>query len=149
MSAAASATVLANQMYCYPFRLFQPATVVKVSWMTGATNTGNTDMGVYDQFNLVFSTGATALGTANVVNTADISDVTLLPGQYFMAITFSNSAGTTFQVTPLDEAIQSACPMQELALGGATLPTTTFGLVNSTNATPKVHVMALHFDTLV
>jgi hypothetical protein len=149
LSAAASATVVANQAYFYPFQLFQPATVVKCSWLTGATNTGNVDMGVYDRFNLVFNTGSQGLGTANVVNTADITDVELLPGPYFMAITFSNSAGTTFQVTPLDEAIQSTCPIVELAVGGFGLPATSFGIANSTVATPKVHAIALHFNTLV
>jgi len=56
------------------------------------TQSGNLDMGIYDQKgNLLVSKGSTAVGAAGL-QVLDITDTLLLPGTYFMAMACSTTA---------------------------------------------------------
>jgi len=83
-----------NKAIFWPFILQEPTTFVAISWMNGATVSGNVDVGIYDMWgNRKVSFGSTAQVGANVLQTADIADTTLAPGYYFCALVADNTTG--------------------------------------------------------
>lgn len=137
-------------IYFFPFRIYEPAVAVKMSYVVGATAAGNVDLGIYDsQGNLIVSTGLTAQGTINTLQELDITDTLLNPGQYFMAIKCTDGTGTAFLTTQVDENALANRPVYTEAGGaGAALPTTAT-LALSAQATIAFIAMGVHFNTLI
>lgn len=150
LGASSSAANVANEALFFPFRIYVPTTAVKMSYIVGSTANGNVDLGIYDwQKNLLVSSGSTAQGSINTLQTIDITDTKLAPGRYFMAYQGSSGTGTAFGVTlGTDEASVPLWGLFHQAVGSFGLPTTA-AFVTNVNATPRVIVMGVHFDTLV
>lgn len=151
MFASASGTALAaNQIYYHPFVVYETAVAVKMSFIVGATSSGNIDVGIYDnQKNRLVSSGTTAMSAStNTLQEVDITDTTLTPGTYFMAITLSSGTGTFFRLAYSDEASQAFFPVLYETPGGFGLPATA-AWASSTDAGPIFVAMGVHFDTLV
>lgn len=83
------------------FALFIPNTVtfVKAWVVNGATVNGNLDIGLYDEsWNLMVSTGSFVQAGASVIQEQDITDITVGPGFYYLAMALT-SATATFQLS--------------------------------------------------
>lgn len=135
----------------YPFRIFEPATAVKMGYMVGATAAGNVDLGIYNsQENLLVSTGLTAQGAINTLQEINITDTLLNPGTYYMAIKCTAATGTAFKAGLFaDERIIPLFPIYEETGGAAAaLPTAaTFALTTATDI--ALCLMGVWFNTLV
>lgn len=139
----------ANTAYYWPFMIFETSIAVKMSYIVGTTPAGNVDVGIYDAGkNRLVNSGSTAQGSASTLQEIDITDTTLTPGQYFMAIQFSSGSANFFRFAIADETVQACVPMYVEAVGSFGLPATA-AWANSTNASPQVPSLAVHFDTLV
>lgn len=135
----------ANLAFFIPFRVKHTFTVVKMSWINGTVATDNVDVGVYDQSgNLLVSSGSTATSGINAIQTVDITDTTLLPGLYYMAMarngtTNTNKANNTSSILSRGIGVLSmatAFPLPNPAT-----------MVGSTTA--YIPFIALHSRTLV
>jgi hypothetical protein len=83
-------------VYLYAFELGAPTTFSGAKWRMGATGAGYTDIGIYDvNGNLQAHTTAT-LNTAstNMSQAFSGGNITLAPGQYFMALCASSASDT-------------------------------------------------------
>lgn len=136
----------------FPFTLYEPSLLTKMSWIVGGTAAGNNDMGVYDAETklLIVSTGLTAQGTISTIQTVDVTDTLLSPGNYYMAIKGTDATGTLYSIAIADELGQSQYHILSEAGGaGAALPST-MTPVSDTQASSAVPCIGLWFnDTLV
>lgn len=150
ISAPASATLPQNVAHFFPFWLEVEAIAKKMAVLTGATANGNVDVGIYDEeFNYLISSGATAQGSTNTVQELDITDTTLPPGNYWMALSLSSATGTVFRLTAADEVAISQTPCLTQATAHP-LPTSTATPVKSTSDPATIALaMAVAFDTLI
>lgn len=88
----------ANATVAFPIYLPDTATFVKAWVVNGATVSGNLDIGLYDEtWSLITSTGSFAQAGASIMQEQDITDVTVGPGLYYLAMALS-SATATFQL---------------------------------------------------
>lgn len=86
--------LLTNVGIAMPLTVHYPVTVYKLWYSTG-TVAGNVDMGIYDEnYNLVVSSGATAMANPNSIQVLDIVDTNLSRGRYYLAISASSSTAT-------------------------------------------------------
>jgi hypothetical protein len=148
--APASGVLVQNQAYFFPFTLERAAVAVKMCCLIGGTANGNIDVGLYDaEFNYLISSGATAQGSTSTLQEFDITDTTLPPGFYWMAVSLSSATGTVFRAVSTDESVFGH--MAGLVQTSAhPLPTSTASPVKSTDATPAHSiVMGVSFDTLI
>jgi len=91
---------VANTAVYIPFVVYQSFMVVKLSVWNGTVVAGNFDLGVYDdQKNRLVSSGSTAQAGTSVIQTVDVTDVLLLPGQYYMACVANGISGRYFKYT--------------------------------------------------
>jgi hypothetical protein len=131
--------VTASSARLFPFRIHSSTTYVKAIWLNGTTTSGNVDAGLYDvEGNRLVSTGSTAQGTVSVWQEADITDTTLRPGLYYMAIVMDNTTGHMIRWNPTHQyltmlgcqAMASAFPLPTTltfaAYGAAYIPTFAF-----------------------
>lgn len=91
----------ANRAIYIPFVLAESVTVVKLFWVNGATVSGNVDVGIYggvSQTRLV-SSGTTAQAGVNDVQSVDVTDTAMGPGQFYLALVCDNTTAT-FQRWP-------------------------------------------------
>ena len=94
-SAATAAYPAANDAIFVPFWLSQPILVKKLFLNTGATSSGNVDVGIYDEkLTKLVSAGSTLMGSANVLQEFDIADTLIGPGLFYLAIAVDNTTGT-------------------------------------------------------
>lgn len=95
-----------NTAIFIPFRIAYPITIVKMFWYNGATVSGNIDTGIYNsEGTRLVSIGSTAQATINVIQVVDITDTTLEPGLYYMALAADNTTSTFRMLNAL--AVQS------------------------------------------
>ena len=86
----------ANDALFWPFEVHSTTTVTRIALATGATQGSNLDVGIYELGGTrLVSSGSTAQGSPNLVQIVDITDTTLSPGRYYMALACSSS-GLTF-----------------------------------------------------
>lgn len=115
----------ANRAYYVPFLVYSVFVARFMAIANGATINGNVDVGIYDdQFNRLVSTGSTVHANASLIQTFDITDTTLYPGLYYLALV-SSSVTATIQgaVTAAGGApILGAGGVLMEALGATTLP---------------------------
>lgn len=145
----ASGTLTQNQAYFYPFTLTKGRTAVKMFALTGATQNGNIDLGIYDdQFNCIVTLGATAMGAVNTLQEGNIADTHLPAGRYWMAYSCSSATGTCFQFAPADEfALSNWVVLMQAS--AHPLPTTSATPIRSTEGGPKMLAIGVSFDTLI
>lgn len=93
----------ANRAVYVPFRIARPTLVDRLWVMAGATQGGanNVDLGIYDKdFTRVLSTGSqTYNGGTNVINTFNVTDTIIGPGQFYFAAVISSATDTVFSTT--------------------------------------------------
>lgn len=149
METAATAAQVANLIHYYPFRVWEPFTVRKITYIVGGTANGNVDAGVYTwEKNRLINSGSTAQGAINTLQELDVTDTLLMPGRYFMAIQFSSGTGTAFRISHGDENLQAIMPKWEEAAGSFGLPTAA-AIAQSTQGSANIVAMALHQDATV
>ena len=94
---ASTAWPAANRAIFVPFILSSPMLVTQLFALIGAISSGNIDVGIYDRAGTkIVSSGSTVMGTINVLQLFNITDVVLGPGRYFMACAVANATGTVF-----------------------------------------------------
>lgn len=139
-----STWVTANTAVYLPFVVYQPLTVVKMAVINGTVVSGNIDVGIYDtgQHRLV-SKGSTAQAGTSAIQSFDITDTLLQPGEYYAAVAMDNTTGTLSQYqTSVTLAGAAGCLSQATAFA---LPDpATFAA-----ATSKIPVVMLTTRTLV
>lgn len=83
---------VANLAYLWPFRIFNPVTLVSMGWWNGSAVGGNVDAGIYDASGVrLGSTGAVAQATTGVRQKANLTSPYSIvdAGDYYLAISFS------------------------------------------------------------
>lgn len=143
---ASSIAMTANVAYIIPFRLPEGVLAQKMFGVIGATSSGNLDLGIYTaEFQKIISTGATVMGAINTLQEFDIADTWLPPGDYFMAISNSNSSGTMFLLSVNDENITNMLVYEMTA--AHPLPATLVPV--KTSSQQRVPVFGIAFGTLI
>lgn len=114
----------ANRAIYWPFTVETACAAKKIAWLNGGTvGAFNVDVGIYDiNAARLVSAGPTALGSASVVQVADITDTPLTPGIYFAAMSVDSNT-PTFQRVPTSAAALRVMGVQQEA-SAATLPST-------------------------
>jgi hypothetical protein len=143
---AISGTWPANDLALfYPFTLYDWATAYQLLFWVGATSSGNIDVGIYDsQGHRIVSSGSTAMSaTVNTVQELNIADTVLPPGDYFIGVVCSTTAGTVFRALSTDEVALPNYPVYEQA-SALPLPSTATPVL-STQASPIVAVCGIQF----
>lgn len=92
---AAAAWGTANTAVFSPVIIGVNTTVYQLAWINGATVAGNADVGIYDRngFRLV-SSGSTAQSGVSAPQVVDITDTTLTPGLYYLAMVADDATAT-------------------------------------------------------
>lgn len=86
-----------NKAIFVPIVVHNAFVAVKMFVIIGAAS-GNIDVGIYDdQKNRIVSSGATAQAGSTAIQEFDITDTTLNPGRYYMAVAADNTTGTIFR----------------------------------------------------
>jgi hypothetical protein len=82
--------------YC-PVVVRQAITVYQLGWVNGSSVAGNFDVGIYDKaLNRLVSSGSTAQAGTSTVQLADITDTSLPPGLYYLAMSSDTASGNPF-----------------------------------------------------
>ena len=97
----ASATwTSANVAIYVPFSISSPRLIRKLFWQNGTAVSGNVDCGIYDSAGTkIVSTGSTAQSGTSAIQSVDITDTMLGPGQYFLALAMDNTTATTIRAS--------------------------------------------------
>ena len=96
---AAAAWPVTNKAFYVPVLVDRIVTVKKMAVIDGATLNGNVDVGIYDEAkNRLVSIGSgTAQAGTSAVQTFDITDTTLNPGLYYLAMSTNSNTATYFR----------------------------------------------------
>lgn len=85
----------ANLAFYIPISVHSTLTVVKMFIENGGTASGNVDLGIYDAGGTrLVSTGSTAQSGTSAIQEFDITDTTLTPGLYYLAMAIDNTTAT-------------------------------------------------------
>lgn len=111
-----------NLAILVPFVVSYPTLVRSIVVNIGASS-GNLDAGIYDaDFTKVVSLGSTASPGTGVREFTALTDTTLMPGLYYMALAADNTTITFNRGAPLAQIVQAAGAVQMAA--AFPLPTT-------------------------
>lgn len=137
---ATAATVwpAANRAIFIPVQVLKPVTLFKMAWFNGGTLSGNVSVGVYDESWTRLNTSFTVAQTgANVVQVADISDVSVAAGTtVYLAMALDNGAGTVYRAA-LSNFAMTLCYCREMA-AAYPLPATATPTVVTTGYLPML-----------
>lgn len=114
----------ANLAFYIPFSIETTVIAQKMAWENGGTVAGTVDVGIYDiNKNLLVSLGATSQTGTSSIQFADITDTTLTPGNYYMAMLMSDaSTALAGHNANLHQLVLQTCGVQQQAVGAANLP---------------------------
>ena len=97
----------------------------------GSTASGNIDVGIYDLGGAkLVSIGSTAQAGTSAYQVFDITDTTLYPGQYYMAVAMDGTTGTLVRWSPGAQECRNLA-MQQMASAFPLPATATFASVAS------------------
>jgi hypothetical protein len=122
-SLVSAAWPVANRAFFIPFTLLDTARFTHMFWMNGAAQAGNADVGVYSKDGTkLASTGSTATSGANAIQLIDVTDFTLFPGQYYLAMCGGNTGGSFIrgQSGNSNRSVRAGIAQQDV--GAVTLP---------------------------
>lgn len=103
----------ANLALLFPFTLTRGAVAKRLACTNGGTASGNIDMGIYrDDLTLLVSKGSTAQAGTNATQFLDITDTSLGPGRYYMALVIDNVTGLFYRHTPIAVALRMMGALQ-------------------------------------
>lgn len=104
----------------YPILVPTTCIIRRLWWANGSTvsATYNVDVGVYADSGYapgvrLVSTGSTAQGTASQIQFVDVTDVTLPPGRYWLAIVCSSTSASFFRAVLSSNAFNAAMRLDE------------------------------------
>lgn len=84
-----------NLAIFFPFEIYEPITIAKLTVLNGSAVSGNIDAGIYDAMgNRLVSIGSTAQSGTTAIQTFDVTDTLLVPGLYYLALALDNTTGT-------------------------------------------------------
>lgn len=110
----------ANRAIYMPFEV-QDVCVAQQIGFAVAVQSGNLDVGIYDVAgNRIVSKGSTAVGAAGI-QAVDITDTTLGPGAYFLAMSVDNITASFSRVSSATTLVLESIGVQQQALGSVTL----------------------------
>lgn len=110
----------ANTAIYIPVILQVPATVYQMAFIV-ATQSGNIDVGIYDENAVrLVSSGSTAVGAAGI-QLVNIADTALTPGVYFLAMNCDNTTAV-FNHFALHNTVGHCAGVCTQAVGAVTLP---------------------------
>lgn len=136
VAAAASAVwETANSARYLPFVLSDTLVVAQLFCQNGATVSGNVDMGIYSEAGArLVSIGSTAQAGVSTLQFFNITDTTLGPGRYYLALGCDNTTATFLQHNTADaDLLRSWGVLSATGLTGPTLPATaTFSATTAT-----------------
>ena len=137
----------ANLVIYSPLRILSRVIVRKLWFANQATATGNIDIGLYDAGGTkLVSSGSTAKAATNDEQVLDVTDTTIGPGFYYMALTCSNNTDT-FMVDADAAPLDAAVGMLTETPGAFGLPTTASWAIAQTLAYNPM--MGVLLDTTV
>ncbi|HEY6021437.1 MAG TPA: T9SS type A sorting domain-containing protein [Candidatus Paceibacterota bacterium] len=93
-SATLDTAMTANLARFFPFYKVAPATFARAFVFNGATVSGNIEIGIYDAKGRKVTSVSAAQAGASVMQLIDITDFTLYPGMYYLAMAMDNGTGT-------------------------------------------------------
>ena len=141
-SAAPSDQTVAASNLAHYYAIVIPTTCIvrRMWWANGSTVSAsyNIDAGIYRDAGFqpvarLVSTGSTAQGTASQVQFVDVTDTTLPPGLYWLAITCSSGSATLFSTYPAPQAIGKTIGYEQFSAlplpSSATPITPAYGLI--------------------
>jgi hypothetical protein len=100
-SLASAVYTAASRAYYYPMHLDDFVTVTQMAIFNGATVSGNVDVGNYDvNGTRLVSSGSTAQAGASTIQTFDVADTALTPGDYYLAMAADNTTATYYCYKP-------------------------------------------------
>jgi hypothetical protein len=100
-SLASAVYTSASRAYYYPIEVNDFVTVTMMALFNGATVSGNVDVGIYDvNGKRLVSAGSTAQAGASTIQTFDVTDTALEPGDYYLAMACDNITATFFCYKP-------------------------------------------------
>lgn len=106
-----------------PYLLTETVVAQQIAFIVG-TSSGNIDVGIYSETGTrLVSSGSTACG-ASGVQAVDITDTTLTPGVYFVAMNCDNTTATFNRTAGITNAAMRFYGVQNEAVGSVTLPAT-------------------------
>lgn len=105
-----------NRAILWPFRL-NAAQLATLLWLAnGAVVSGNVDLGIYaPDFTRIVSTGSTAQTGTSAIQTFNIADTLLGPGDFYLAVTLDNGTGTVYRTANNAVSSRSAGMIQQAA----------------------------------
>lgn len=110
----------ADRAVYYPLRVPTTCVVRRVWWANGGTVNASylIDCGIYADAGfkpgaLLVSAGSTAQGTATQVQFVDVTDTTLAPGLYWIALASSSTSATIFRSNDMQASQNAAARFQE------------------------------------
>ncbi len=113
----------ANRALYIPFLVFSVVTAYQMAFEV-VTQNGNYDIGIYsEQGDRLVSTGSTLVPAAGKA-TANITDTTLTPALYFMALSCDSTTASFLRSSGLVASHLQVLGLQQEALGSVTLPAT-------------------------
>ncbi len=127
------AYIASNTALFIPFVLTKQITVVILFSVNGAAVSGNIDMGIYDAIGTrIVSKGSTAQSGTNTLQTFDITDTTIGPGKFYLAVAIDNTTATLFANAAANISSAASTGMCEMANAFALPATATFATVTTT-----------------
>lgn len=85
----------ANLAIYIPFYIYTPRIITTISWINITAGTDSVDVGIYGQDgSKLVSSGSVLTSGSSAVQTADITDTTLNPGFYYMAMAVNGTTAT-------------------------------------------------------
>ena len=142
---AAAAYPVVNKALFIPVLVDKIIIVKAMAVLNGATLNGNVDVGIYDEArNRIVSIGTgVAQAGVSAVQTFNITDTTLTPGLYYLAMATNSNTATYFRANGVIAESLRSCGMQEMATAYALPTTATF----ATPASTFVPLIAAQYTT--
>lgn len=131
----------ANRALFIPFALGKPATITRIFWFNGATVSGNVDCGVYDAAGTrLISSGSTAQAGTTAIQSVDVTDTLIGPGQYYLALAMDNVTGT-IRIRTLGNVVLSKSVGMAAMETAFPLPTTVTLITTPVDSIPSCGVI--------
>lgn len=113
-SPASAGWPAANRAILVPIEIDGPVIVKQVWWLNGATVTGAVDVGLLDITGqtLLGHIGSTGQSGSSALQVADITDLPLAPGVYYMAMSMDSTSTITRCSTPSTQWM-TVCGVQQ------------------------------------
>lgn len=128
-----------------PVRIYRTVTIKRMHLYNGAVASGNFDIGIYDSDSegkprtRLTSSGSTAHSGTSAMQTVNVSDVTLSPGLYYVAVNFDNTTAEVRRINAITVADGLLFGMYQQSVGVVTLPATaTPVVISATRNAPLV-----------